>query len=92
MRVLIALDWSEQAFAAVREASYLYDLHEVVLLHESTSGMFQYPIVAEVSSMQGYDDFRTAMKAGEQLLDHHAPARRREVSITASVSSPNRHR
>ena len=71
MRALIALDWSEQAFAAVREVSYLYDLHEVILVHGIDLGMFQYPIVAEVSSMQGYDDFRKAMeKAGEQLLDH----------------------
>ena len=71
MRALIALDWSEQAFAAVREVSYLYDLHEVILVHGIDLGMFQYPIVAEVSNMQGYDDFRKAMgKAGEQLLDH----------------------
>jgi len=71
MRVLIALDWSEQAFAAVREASYLYDLQEVILVHGIDLGMFQYPIVAEVSNLQGYDDFRKAMeKAGQQLLDH----------------------
>lgn len=71
MRALIALDWSEQAFAAVREVSYLYDLQAVTLVHGIDLGMFQYPIVAEVSSMQGYDDFRKAMeKAGQQLLDH----------------------
>ena len=71
MRVLIALDWSEQAFAAVREVSYLYDLQEVVLVHGIDLGMFQYPIVAEVSNMQGYDEFRKAMEqAGQQLLDH----------------------
>ena len=71
MRALIALDWSEQAFAAVREVSYLYDLQEVILVHGIDLGMFQYPIVAEVSNMQGYDDCRTAMeKAGQQLLDH----------------------
>ena len=71
MRALIALDWSEQAFAAVREVSYLYDLQEVILVHGIDLGMFQYPIVAEVSNMQAYDDFRTAMeKAGQQLLDH----------------------
>jgi len=71
MRVLIALDWSEQAFAVVREVSYLYDLQEVVLVHGIDLGMFQYPIVAEVSNMQGYDEFRKAMEqAGQQLLDH----------------------
>jgi len=40
MRALIALDWSEQAFAAVREVSYLYDLHEVILVHGIDLGMF----------------------------------------------------
>ena len=73
MRAVIALDGSEQAFAAVREVSYLYDLQDVVLVHGIDLGMFQYPIVAEVSNMQGYDDFRKAMeKAGQQLLDHTA--------------------
>jgi len=71
MRVLIALDWSEQAFAGVREVSQLYDLQEVVLVHGIDLGMFQYPLVAEVSNLQGYDEFRQAMeKAGRQLLDH----------------------
>ncbi len=71
MRVLIALDWSEQTFAAVREVSYLYDLQEVVLVHGIDLGMFQYPLVADMSNMQGYDDFRKAMEnAGQQLLDH----------------------
>ncbi|MCC2641585.1 MAG: putative Universal stress protein [Nitrospira sp.] len=71
MRVLIALDWSEQAFAAVREVSYLYELHDVTLVHGIDLGMFQYPLVAEVSNLPGYNDFREAMeKAGEQLLDH----------------------
>lgn len=71
MHILIALDWSEQAFAAVREVSYLYDLQEVTLVHGIDLGMFQYPLVAEVSNLQGYDDFRKAMeKAGDQLLEH----------------------
>lgn len=71
MRVLIALDWSEQAFAAVREAAYLYDLQEVILVHGIDLGMFQYPIVADMSNMQGYGEFRKAMEsAGQQLLDH----------------------
>ncbi len=71
MRVLIALDWSEQAFAAVREVTCLYDLQEVILVHGIDLGMFQYPVVAEMSNLQGYDEFRKAMeKAGQQLLDH----------------------
>ena len=71
MRVLMALDWSEQAFAAVREAAYLYELQEVILVHGIDLGMFQYPVVAELSNMQGYDDFRKAMEnAGRELLDH----------------------
>jgi nucleotide-binding universal stress UspA family protein len=73
MRVLIALDWSEQAFAAVREVAYLYDLREVILVHGIDLGMFQYPLVADLSNMQGYGEFRQAMaNAGQQLLDHTA--------------------
>ena len=71
MRVLIALDWSEEAFAGVREVTYLYALREVILVHGIDLGMFQNPLVADMSNLQGYGEFRTAMaQAGRQLLDH----------------------
>jgi nucleotide-binding universal stress UspA family protein len=92
MRVLIALDWSEQAFAAVREVAYLYDFQEVILVHGIDLGMFQYPIVADMSSMQGYGEFRTAMEnAGQQLLDHTTtllPAESRSLTRVCEFAKP----
>ena len=92
MRVLIALDWSEQAFAAVREVSYLYDLQEVILVHGIDLGMFQYPIVADMSNMQGYGEFRKAMEnAGQQLLDHTTtllPSERLSIRRVCEFAKP----
>ena len=71
MRVVMAMDWAEHAFAAVRQTVELYPVHEAILVHGVDLGLFQYPLVAEVSSMQGYDEFRQAMQqAGKQLLEH----------------------
>ena len=71
MRVVMAMDWAEHAFAAVRQTLALYPVREAILTHGVDLGLFQYPLVAEVTNLQGYDDFRSAMRqAGEQLLDH----------------------
>ncbi len=40
MRVLMALDWSEQAFAAALKDWCVYDLQEVILVHGIDLGMF----------------------------------------------------
>ncbi|MBX3235998.1 MAG: universal stress protein [Nitrospiraceae bacterium] len=73
MRVVMALDWAEHAFSAVRQALELYAVKDAVLVHGVDLGLFQYPLIAEMSNLQGYDDFRKAMRqAGEQLLDHAA--------------------
>jgi nucleotide-binding universal stress UspA family protein len=71
MRVVMAMDWAEHAFAALRQTLALYPVREAILTHGVDLGLFQYPLVAQASNMQGYDDFRNAMRqAGEQLLDH----------------------
>ena len=73
MRILMALDWSEETFAAVREAGSLYDIREAILVHAIDLGMFQSPLVADISNLQGYSEFRASMEqAGRQLLDHTA--------------------
>lgn len=69
MRMVIGVDWSEEAFAAVQLATTLYPPHEVVLVHGVDLGWFQYPIVAEAGNVQGYDEFRQAMdESGQQLM------------------------
>jgi len=73
MRVVIGVDWSDQAFAAVTQTFHLYHPTDIVLVHGVDLGFFEYPIVAEAANMQGYDDFRNSMvEAGRQLLERTA--------------------
>jgi hypothetical protein len=57
MRMVIGVDWSEEAFAAVQQAATLYLPQEVTFAHGVDLGIFQHPIVAEVANLQGYDEF-----------------------------------
>lgn len=73
MRVVIGIDWSDQAFAAVTQTFHLYHPTDVVLVHGVDLGILQNPIVAQAGNVQGYDDFRHAMvDAGHKALDHAA--------------------
>ena len=57
MRMVIGVEWSEEAFAAVQQATTLYLPQEVTFAHGVDLGIFQHPIVAEVANLQGYDEF-----------------------------------
>ncbi|HKT34189.1 MAG TPA: universal stress protein [Nitrospira sp.] len=73
MRIVIGVDWSDEAFAAVRQALLLYRPSEVTIVHGIEMGIFEYPAVAQLASLQGYEEFRSAViAAGEQLLDRTA--------------------
>lgn len=73
MRIVIGVDWSDQAFTAVTQTFHAYHPSDVTLVHGIDLGMFEYPIVAQAANLQGYDDFRNAMvEAGKQLLDRAA--------------------
>jgi nucleotide-binding universal stress UspA family protein len=70
MRILVGVDWSDEAFAAVEQIGLLYKPDEVVLVHGVDLGMLQSPIVAGAVNLQGYDDFRQAlMDAGRQAIE-----------------------
>lgn len=73
MRVVIGVDWSDQAFAAVAQTFTLYHPTDVTLVHGVDLGVWQYPVVAQAGNVQGYEDFRNAMvDAGHKALDHAA--------------------
>jgi nucleotide-binding universal stress UspA family protein len=73
MKVVIGVDWSDQAFAAVTQTFHCYHPSDVTLAHGVDLGFFEHPIVAEAANMQGYDDFRNSMvDAGRRLLDRTA--------------------
>ena len=86
MRMVIGVDWSEEAFAAVQQATTLYRPQDVSLVHGIDLGMFQYPMVAEAGDVQGYDDFRQAMlEAGRQLMEHTATMVPPEVASVSKI-------
>ena len=69
MKIVVGIDWSDEAFAAVAQVGLLYRPDEVVLVHGVDLGMFHYPIVAEAANLQGYDEFRHALlEAGRQAV------------------------
>jgi nucleotide-binding universal stress UspA family protein len=70
MRIVVGVDWSDEAFVAVEQVGLLYRPDEVVLVHGVDLGMFQSPIVAGAVNLQGYDEFRQAlMDAGRQAVE-----------------------
>ncbi len=73
MRVIIGVDWSDQAFAAVTQTFQLYHPTDVTLVHGVDLGILEHPFVAQAGNVQGYDDFRNAMvDSGRQLLERAA--------------------
>ncbi|TKB77933.1 MAG: universal stress protein [Nitrospira sp.] len=92
MRIVIAVDWSDQAFNAVQEATRLFAPTEVTLVHAVNLGFLEHPVVAQAMNLQGYDEFRRAMKeSGEQLLDRTAaliPAQVSQVRRLCECGSP----
>ena len=92
MRVVIGVDWSDQAFAAVTQTFQLYDPTDVTLVHAVDLGILQHPIVAQAGNVQGYEDFRRAMvDAGHKVLDHAAtmvPPAIQSIRKVNEVGSP----
>jgi nucleotide-binding universal stress UspA family protein len=70
MRIVVGVDWSDEAFAAVEQIGLLYKPDEVVLVHGVDLGMLQNPMVAGAANLQGYDEFRQALiEAGRQAVE-----------------------
>lgn len=73
MKILIGVDWSDEAFATVQQVLYLYRPSEVILVHGIDMGIFEYPALAQAANVQGYEEFRRALTdAGRQVLDRAA--------------------
>ncbi len=69
MRIVIAVDWTDQSFSAVKEVLELYRVQELTLVHAVNLGVLDYPTFAPPMADSVYQDLRTAMlDAGHQLL------------------------
>ena len=92
MRVVIGIDWSDQAFAAVSQTFQLYHPTDVTLVHGVELGILEHPVVAQAGNVQGYDDFRHAMvESGSQLLERAAamvPAEVASIRKVNEIGSP----
>jgi nucleotide-binding universal stress UspA family protein len=87
MRVVIGVDWSDQAFAAVTQTFQLYRPTDVTLVHGVDLGILEHPFVAQAANVQGYDDFRKAMvDSGSQLLERAAAMVPAEVASVRKVN------
>lgn len=73
MRVVIGVDWSDQAFAAVTQTFRVCHPTDVTLVHGVDLGILEQPFVAQAGNVQGYEEFRNAMvDSGNQLLERAA--------------------
>lgn len=92
MRIVIGVDWSDQAFAAVAQTFQLYRPTDVTLVHGVDLGILEHPFVAQAGNVQGYDDFRKAMvDSGRQLLERAAamvPAELASIRNVNEIGSP----
>jgi nucleotide-binding universal stress UspA family protein len=87
MRVVIGVDWSDQAFAAISQTFQLYHPTDVTVVHGIELGILEHPFMAQAGNVQGYDDFRKAMvDSGHQLLERAAAMIPPEVASIRKVS------
>ena len=87
MRVIIGIDWSDQAFAALTQTFQLYHPTDVTLVHGVDLGILKHPFVAQAGNVHGYDDFRKAMvDSGNQLLDRAAALIPAEIASIRKVN------
>lgn len=70
MRAVVAVDWSDQSFNAVKVACRLFTHEELTLLHAVDLRPFEHPLYAQPLGRRGTEKLRQGMvAAGERLLD-----------------------
>lgn len=92
MRILIAVDWSDETFAAVQAVGRMYCPDEVALIHAVDVTPFESPVFAPHIAKAAYADVRDAMvQSGEQLLEQTAalaPAGVKSTRRLCELGSP----
>jgi len=85
MRAVVAVDWSDQSFNAVKVVCRLFTHEELTLLHAVDFRPFENPLYAQPLGPRSAEELRQGMiAAGERLLDQTA-----EV-VSSSVPSIKR--
>jgi nucleotide-binding universal stress UspA family protein len=92
MKIAVGVDWSDEAFAAVRTAMDLFAAESVTVTHAIDLRPFESPLLAPNVARQAYEAFKEAMRAaGEELLEATAaivPAGLARVERVAETGAP----
>lgn len=73
MRAVVAVDWSDQSFNAVKVVCRLFTQEELTLLHAVDFRPFENPLFAQPLGRRSAEELRQGMvAAGERLLDQTA--------------------
>jgi nucleotide-binding universal stress UspA family protein len=73
MRAVVAVDWSDQSFNAVKVVCRLFTHEELTLLHAVDLRPFENPLYAQPLGRKSIEELRQGMvAAGERLLDQTA--------------------
>jgi nucleotide-binding universal stress UspA family protein len=73
MRIVVGMDWSEQAFTAVQTVTQLYTPSEMTLVHGVDLREFESPVFAPAMAKRAFEELRRVLvDAGRQLLDQAA--------------------
>jgi nucleotide-binding universal stress UspA family protein len=73
MRTVVAVDWSDQSFNAVKVVCRLFTHEELTLLHAVDLRPFENPLYAQPLGRKSIEELRQGMvAAGERLLDQTA--------------------
>ena len=70
MRIVAAVDWSDETFSAVQAVTQLYAAEELILIHAVDVRPFESPVRGLAIARQAYEEYRQALvNAGNQLLE-----------------------
>jgi len=90
MKIVAGVDWSDEAFAAVKQLGLLYKPAEVLLVHGVDLGIFQSPLMAGAANLQGYNEFRAAMiDAGRQAVERGRTVLPADIASVKTASEPH---
>ena len=95
MRAVVAVDWSEQSFNAVKVVCRLFTQEELTLLHAVDFRPFENPLFAQPLGRRSAEELRQGMvAAAERLLDQTAsvvPSAVPSVKRLCLIGNPASH-
>ena len=91
MHIVVAVDWTDQSFSAVKEVVSLYTPDALTLVHAVDFGILDYPTLGPPMADSVSQDMRKAMvDAGHQLLERTADLVPRSIRSVERLCKPGK--